>query len=909
MSLTFPGRAACLVLGMCVPSAATAQLPGASGPKQATAVRVQRNTVRVDGRLDEPAWQQATPIRDLVQKEPVEGAEPGEPTEVRFLYDDDALYVGARMHGGGGRSAIQAPMSRRDEVDQADYIRISLDTYLDRRTAYSFGVTASGVRLDHYHPSDSETNIDEGFEPVWEARVFIDQEGWSAEMWIPLSQLRFNDLPDQVWGLNVHRWVPSRNEDDYWVAVPRTAQGWASHCGELRGIRGLEPPRRIELLPYVAAGSTVTGYRDPSNPFDDGSNLEGRVGGDLKMGLGPNLTLEATVNPDFGQVEADPAVVNLTAFETFFSERRPFFSEGSQMIGGNVRNYFYSRRIGAPPAGPASGDHIDYPRSTTILGAAKLTGRSPSGTSIGILGAVTDEEHARTFDVGSGVFHRVRVAPRTAWGVGRVQREFGVAGSTASLMLAGVHRNLATGDALASLMVRNAMTVAGESLIRLLGGDYEILVNAGLSHVQGDAPAILRVQRASQQYFHRPDAPHVEVDPTRTGMTGSKAQLRVEKTSGRHWLWNVFFELESPEVEFNDIGRLSSGDGLETSQELTFRETEPGGTFRAYRLSVGHQSEWNFARDRQLTRLTGDADLTWNNFWTTSTYVRSVVPLCCAGSGVPGARCTWSGSRTVPRKRWEDPGPASATCSAQSRAPATTSSQSRRASGCPGRVVLIALLRPMKRSTAVVLGIGMLSWIPADVVAQTCGEAGGDPVVVGIVRDPVENIPLVGARITARWLRGEGEEDGRAGARADADGRFGLCGIPASAMVTVVARAGSDRGPEVEVHVPFPGGAPVEVRLDAPVAVDTVHLAAGRPLQMTIPVATEPIPVEGIEVTVRSSAWITRRAELFNRMSQGVGHFITRREIEGRGQPPISSLLRSVPGIGIERVVVAGRSG
>ena len=260
------------------------------------------------------------------------------------------------------------------------------------------------------------------------------------------------------------------------------------------------------------------------------------------------------------------------------------------------------------------------------------------------------------------MFHRVRVAPRTAWGVGRVQREFGVAGSTASLMLAGVHRNLATGDALASLMVRNALTVTGESLIRLLGGDYEILVNAGLSHVQGDAPAILRVQRASQRYFQRPDAPHVEVDPTRTGMTGSKAQLRVEKTSGRHWLWNVFFELESPEVEFNDIGRLSSGDGLKASQELTFRETEPGGTFRAYRLSVGHQSEWNFARDRQLTRLTGDADLTWNNFWTTSASTRVSLRAqnqrLTRGGPSMGSPLGWSSSLdlrspTSAQTRWE----------------------------------------------------------------------------------------------------------------------------------------------------------------------------------------------------------------------------------------------------------------
>src|SRR5580765_6153325 len=220
-------------------------------------------------------------------------------------------------------------------------------------------------------------------------------------MWIPLSQLRFNAGDEQVWGVNVLRFVPSNNETDYWVAVPRTEKVWVSHFGELRGVDGVKPTHRLELLPYIAGSSTLTGNRDRRNPFDDGKNLAGRAGADVKIGFGPNLTLDATVNPDFGQVEADPAEVSLSAFETFFSEKRPFFIEGSGLLNSPFEGYFYSRRIGSAPIGPAPGDFVDYPHTSTILGAAKLTGRLPSKTSIGVLTAVTSAERATTFDLAS----------------------------------------------------------------------------------------------------------------------------------------------------------------------------------------------------------------------------------------------------------------------------------------------------------------------------------------------------------------------------------------------------------------------------------------------------------------------------------------------------------------------------
>ena len=267
-------------------------------------------SVRVDGRLDDEGWRLAPPVTDFVQAEPVEGAVPTDPMEVRFLYDEDALFVGARLFTRTP-SEIQAPMSRRDEgTEQAEHVFVSIDPYHDRRTAYTFGVTAAGVRLDHYHADDNRSNTDRGFDPVWDARVGVDEDGWVAELRIPFNQLRFTDTDAQVWGLNIYRLVPARNEEVYWSLLPRTERVWASRFGELHGILGIRPTTRIELLPYVAGASTPTGLRDRANPFDDGRNLVGRAGVDMKIGLGPNLTLDATINPDFGQIEADPAEVN-----------------------------------------------------------------------------------------------------------------------------------------------------------------------------------------------------------------------------------------------------------------------------------------------------------------------------------------------------------------------------------------------------------------------------------------------------------------------------------------------------------------------------------------------------------------------------------------------------------------------
>ena len=614
-------------LALLLPAVAAAQTPAPTPPaasapaKVIRAVRFTGRPPAVDGRLDDAVWQAAPVLSDFVQKQPVEGGPPTERTEVRFVYDDAALYVAARMFKNDPAS-IQAPVSRRDAGSQAEHIWISLDTYLDRRTAYSFGVTAAGTRMDWYHPTDDENDIDASFDPVWQAEVQRDSLGWTAEMRIPFSQLRFTDANAQTWGLNIDRWNPATQEDVFWIPVPTQVTAWSSRMGTLAGIEGIRPSRRAELLPYVASSGAFSADPGDGNPFDDGSTLEGRVGADFKMGVGPSLTLQGTVNPDFGQVEADPAQVNLSAYEAYFDERRPFFTEGRQLLAGAGPEYFYSRRIGSIPDASLSflspgGDFEHWPRNTTILGAAKLTGRLNTGTSVGALAAVTDDASARGFDAAAGEFSRIMVAPRTGYGVVRAQQEFGAAQSTAGVMLTGVRRDLEPGSELARLLHRDALTGGGDWNLRFKGGEYAVTGYAGFSYVAGDSLALRRTQRSSAHYFQRPDADHVEYRP-RTGLGGYAGELALRRRSGRHWLWTTLLSGQSPGFEINDAGFAGRGDQVFGYANLRYRETQPGRILRNYDIGLSSENTWNFGRTRTFSAVRTDMRFTWKNFWTTT---------------------------------------------------------------------------------------------------------------------------------------------------------------------------------------------------------------------------------------------------------------------------------------------------
>lgn len=617
--MTAAQRLATLAIVAGVPLASAQERP------QARALRVPAGTIHVDARLDEAAWRDAPALTQLTQREPREGAPATDPVDVRFLYDADALYVGARLLVSDPAS-LQAPLGRRDDFSQSEYFVVYLDTYLDRRTAGAFGVTAAGARLDFFFANDNAEPFDADFNPVWEARSHVDAAGWTAELRIPFSQVRFNRADSLVFGLNVARSVPSRNEAAYWVMVPKEASGWASRFGDLVGLEGVVPARRIELLPYASTAVALSSDPAAGDPFDDGSEWEARAGLDAKIGLG-GLNLDLTANPDFGQVEADPAEVNLSAFETIFAEKRPFFLEGSSLLGGRWGNYYYSRRIGGRPRFEVDDEleFVEYPRAATILGAAKLSGRLPGGWALGSLVAVTDREHARVSDA-TGVVRDVPVAARTGYFVSRLQKDVDQSGSEIGVMLTGVARDLDPLDPLAAFETRHAVTAAVDWRLRFAGGDYEVTGYAGLNRVDGEPAAIERLQTSSARYFQRPDVDYVELDPTRTSLAGGGLSLNVEKRAGRHWLWLAGYYAESPELELNDVGRVITADGRVASGNLSYREARPGRVFHAWLARLNWAAEWNYGGDRQALGLNPSLNLTWKNFWTTRLFGSLALP-------------------------------------------------------------------------------------------------------------------------------------------------------------------------------------------------------------------------------------------------------------------------------------------
>lgn len=601
-------------MAACATATGAAQTP----PKRAEAIRLV-GSIHIDGRLDDGDWGRARFFNDFRQKEPVENATPGDQTEVAFLFDDRALYVGARMRSRTP-DAVPRDLTRRDQYGNAEHLVVSLDPFHDRRTAYSFSVTSSGVRRDYYNPRDDEgfQNRDFTFDPVWEAKVQFDSTGWTAEMRIPFSQLRFTRRDVQEWGLNLNRWIPARNEDDYWIVVPRNQTGFASRFGTLAGLDGIKPARRIELVPYMASNGIFSGTPDPKNLLNpDGRTVSARGGADLKVGLGPNLTVDAAFNPDFGQVEADPAEVNLTAFETFFSERRPFFTEGSQLLRSTVDNYFYSRRIGASPRGDAAGDFVTRPANTTILGAAKITGRLANGLSIGGLAAVTGREYARTYDSLPGRFGETLVEPRAQYGVVRLQQQFGTNASTVGVITSGVNRSFGGNTALADLLSARAVAGAVDWVLRFQGGRYEITGDVGGSSVEGTTTAITAIQSSSRHYLQRPDFRHSDVDPTATVMRGAQARLRFDKNAG-NWLGGAEISTESPGFETNDMGRIQGADDIDWNADVNHRWTVPGSLFRAATVGVFTRGNLNYDGVRTQTLVSLFTRQTWKNFMSSS---------------------------------------------------------------------------------------------------------------------------------------------------------------------------------------------------------------------------------------------------------------------------------------------------
>ncbi len=551
---------------------------------------------RIDGRLDEPWWQTAIPAADFRRDVPSDGNPASERSEIRVAYDREALYVAARLYHRD-TTAISRRLSRRDSFSVFnDVFFVMIDSYHDHRTAFVFGVTPAGEQRDMLATADGG-NRDASWDPVWETKTRIDSLGWTAEMRIPFSQLRFPPGAEQTWGIQFRRDIRAAGEAVDWSWTPRTESGQASKYGHLFGLRNIPAPRRLEVLPYSVSQGRFTEGADRRSPFDDGSVGTLAGGLDLKYGLTSDLTLDATINPDFGQVEADPSVVNLTAFETFFEERRPFFVEGAGILDFGVRdhglNFYYSRRIGRRPSLSALGaaDFVDQPTATSILGAGKLTGRTRSGWSIGAIGAITGRESARLADANGTRLADQPLEPVAGYGVFRLRRDFRGGGSGIGILATAVGRDL--GDS-SFRMLRASAVVGGVDFFHRFGRNgFEIRGGIGGSLIRGDTTAIAQAQRSSTRYFQRPDQAKVRFDPTRRSLAGLGGELSVEKIGGE-WLYGVGTTFLSPELELNDAGFQTQGDRISISGRVNRRWIKPSAYFRSFDLTWSAYQALNF---------------------------------------------------------------------------------------------------------------------------------------------------------------------------------------------------------------------------------------------------------------------------------------------------------------------------
>ncbi|HXI27696.1 MAG TPA: DUF5916 domain-containing protein, partial [Vicinamibacterales bacterium] len=579
----------------------------------ADAVAVPAKIVHTTGSVTEDVWRDALPIDAFVQREPEEGGRPSQRTEFRVAYDTATLFV--QVHAFDTDAAhLVGYLTRRDDDSPSDWIRVLIDSYHDHRTAYEFAVNPAGVKQDRYWFNDTEK--DDSWDAVWDVKVSRQTDGWTAEFRIPFSQIRFNPSDTLTFGFAVSRSIGRLNETSTWPLLARSATGYVSSFGELAGLSMRGSPKKLELVPYVV--SSVTRQRPEDNPLVLPNAGEAAVGLDAKYALTPGLTLTTTFNPDFGQVEADPAVVNLTAFETFFNERRPFFVEGSGMFKfdsdcwNGPCSMFYTRRVGRAPQGTdvlpnGDGVYTEYPSQSTILGAAKLTGRV-HGMSLGVMHAVTQEETATV--LASGLRSQQAVEPTTNYTVARARREFANQSSIGGIFTSTI-RSLP--DALRFIPDR-AFT-GGIDVDARFKKLYSLTGYWAASTVQGDPEAISSIQENSLHYYQRPDATSFAFDPTRTSLNGTSARIGVNKIGGQWTRFQVNAGYKSPGFDLNDAGFLRRADERWLASWYQVRSDVPNRWFRNRNLNFNYYVSTNSDGDRLVNGGNINGNATFANNW------------------------------------------------------------------------------------------------------------------------------------------------------------------------------------------------------------------------------------------------------------------------------------------------------
>jgi hypothetical protein len=597
-------------------------------PPEQKVVRAARTDepITIDGQLKERVWQ-GPPCDGFTQNDPNDGSPATEKTNVWVAYDDKALYVAAFCYDSDPKAIISL-LGRRDSQIDSDWFRFAVDPYYDKRTGYLFGVNPAGSIQDMVLFND--VNEDDSWDGIWEWKAAINGKGWTVEMKIPFNQIRFSKQDEYVWGVNFSRVIKRKNERVTFAWVPKDVPAYVSAFARLEGIRGISPGRHIEFFPY-AVGQGQFRPAEPGNPFETGHRYRGNVGFDLKVGLQSNLTMDATVNPDFGQVEVDPAVVNLSAYETYYEEKRPFFIEGASIFSGFGRGgvyvnaninwpsptFFYSRRIGRTPQGyTTEPGFVDFPDRSTILGAAKITGKL-GGWNVGFVNALTAREYA-TID-SSGIRSEEEVEPFTYYGVLRAQKDIDKGQQGYGFMATGVMRDL-DNETLGGILNKNAFSLAVDGWTFLdKKRNYVVGGWFGGTRIDGSPEDILRLQNSSMHYFQRPDATHVEVDPAATSLSGWGGRFNIAKQSGS-FLVLLSLGALSPGFDPNDLGYQFSGSDIINGSFLLARQwTKPGKVFQQAILIGGVFRNYDFGGNKNWDGVLAEFDGTFKNFWSFST--------------------------------------------------------------------------------------------------------------------------------------------------------------------------------------------------------------------------------------------------------------------------------------------------
>lgn len=581
-------------------------------PKRIYTTKKLKKVPVIDGDITDDAWDVVEWSSDFTEKDPDEGTPPTYQTKFKIMYDKKFLYVAIRAYDAEP-DKIESRLSRRDGF-AGDRVNIIIDSYHDKRTAFVFTTTAAGVKGEEL-TSQNGQNWDDSWNPVWYTDAKVDDEGWTAEMKIPFTQLRFGKAKEQIWGLNVNRTLFRKQERSLWQRIPNNQAGFISEAGELHGLIDLNPQKQFEVQPF-----TVTQYdkypAETGNPFQDGSDFTANAGLDAKIGITNDLTLDLTVNPDFGQVEADPGAIALDGFQIFFREQRPFFVENSNIfdfrIGNGRDNLFYSRRIGRNPHNSPSlnpGEYANVPQNTTILSAAKFSGKTRNGLSVGVLESLTANEYATVRQV-NGEERREIVEPMSNFFVARVQQDFNERNSFIGGIFTATNRFLHGNF---NALHKAAYSSGIDYQHNWKNREYYIEGNMIFSHVMGSKEAIEKTQRSITRLFQRPGASHVEVDPNRTSLTGTGGRFEFGRAGGQKLRYNTGVIWRSPELELNDVGFLRNTDQVLQFVNVDYLWLVPNETFRNMSVNFEESSEYDFDGNLNRLRFELASNVNWIN--------------------------------------------------------------------------------------------------------------------------------------------------------------------------------------------------------------------------------------------------------------------------------------------------------